>query len=134
METISKLLAPFAPFFADRLYCDLMSATHREAFDSVHLAHYPEAKEEYIDHDLEERMSIAQKITSMILALRRKVNIKVRQPLSQIMIPAVDTEQKRHISAVADLICHEVNVKTLNFVEGQGMLVKKVKCNFRVMG
>ena len=77
---------------------------------------------------------MAQKITSMVLALRRKVNIKVRQPLSQIMIPAVDTEQKRHISAVADLICHEVNVKTLNFVEGQGMLVKKVKCNFRVMG
>ena len=134
LETISKLLAPFAPFFADRLYCDLMSATHREAFDSVHLAHYPEAKEEYIDHDLEERMSIAQKITSMILALRRKVNIKVRQPLQQIMIPAVDDEQRKHIEAIAELVKNEVNVKELNFIEGDGVLVKKIKCNFRTLG
>lgn len=134
LETISKLLAPFAPFFADRLYCDLMSATHREAFDSVHLAHYPEAKEEYIDHDLEERMSIAQKITSMILALRRKVNIKVRQPLQQIMVPAVDDEQRKHIEAIAELVKNEVNVKELNFIEGDGILVKKIKCNFRTLG
>jgi len=134
LETISKLLAPFAPFFADRLYCDLMSATHREAFDSVHLAHYPEAKEEYIDHDLEERMSIAQKITSMILALRRKVNIKVRQPLQQIMVPAVDDEQRKHIEAIAELVKNEVNVKELNFIEGDGVLVKKIKCNFRTLG
>jgi len=134
LETISKLLAPFAPFFADRLYCDLMSATHREAFDSVHLAHYPEAKEEYIDHDLEERMSIAQKITSMILALRRKVNIKVRQPLQQIMVPAVDEEQRKHIEAIAELVKNEVNVKELNFIEGDGVLVKKIKCNFRTLG
>ena len=134
LETISKLLAPFAPFFADRLYCDLMSATHREVFDSVHLAHYPEAKEEYIDHDLEERMSIAQKITSMILALRRKVNIKVRQPLQQIMVPAVDDEQRKHIEAIAELVKNEVNVKELNFIEGDGVLVKKIKCNFRTLG
>lgn len=134
LETISKLLAPFAPFFADRLYCDLMSATHREAFDSVHLAHYPEAKEEYIDRDLEERMSIAQKITSMILALRRKVNIKVRQPLQQIMVPAVDDEQRKHIEAIAELVKNEVNVKELNFIEGDGVLVKKIKCNFRTLG
>ena len=134
LETVSKLLAPFAPFFADRLYCDLMSATHREAFDSVHLAHYPEAKEEYIDHDLEERMSIAQKITSMILALRRKVNIKVRQPLQQIMVPAVDDEQRKHIEAIAELVKNEVNVKELNFIEGDGVLVKKIKCNFRTLG
>ena len=79
-------------------------------------------------------MAIAQKITSMVLALRRKVNIKVRQPLQQIMIPAVDDNQKQHIEAVADLIKNEVNVKELKFVEGQGILVKKVKCNFRVMG
>ena len=134
LETISKLLAPFAPFFADRLYCDLMSATHREAFDSVHLAYYPEAKEEYIDHDLEERMSIAQKITSMILALRRKVNIKVRQPLQQIMVPAVNDEQRKHIEAIAELVKNEVNVKELNFIEGDGVLVKKIKCNFRTLG
>ena len=79
-------------------------------------------------------MDMAQKITSMTLALRRKVNIKVRQPLQQIMIPAVDAEQKKHIEAVKDLIMNEVNVKSLNFVEDSGFLVKKVKCNFRVMG
>ena len=79
-------------------------------------------------------MDMAQKITSMVLALRRKVNIKVRQPLAQIMVPAIDEEQRRHIEAVAALIKSEVNVKELNFVEGEGLLVKKVKCNFRVMG
>ena len=79
-------------------------------------------------------MEMAQKITSMVLALRRKVNIKVRQPLQKIMIPAVDEEQQKHIEAVKDLIMSEVNVKELNFVEGQGVLVKKVKCNFRTMG
>ncbi len=79
-------------------------------------------------------MAIAQKITSMVLALRRKVNIKVRQPLQQIMIPAVDDVQKAHIEAVAGLSKNEVNVKEVNFIEGQGILVKKVKCNFRAMG
>ena len=92
------------------------------------------ADEAAIDADLEERMAIAQKITSMVLALRRKVNIKVRQPLQQIMIPAVDDVQKAHIEAVAGLLKNEVNVKEVNFIEGQGILVKKVKCNFRVMG
>jgi len=87
-----------------------------------------------IDTDLEARMDMAQRITSMVLALRRKVNIKVRQPLAQIMIPAIDDTQRQRITAMADLIKHEVNVKELNFVESQGILVKKVKCNFRVMG
>ena len=87
-----------------------------------------------IDKDLEARMEMAQKITSMVLALRRKVNIKVRQPLQAIMIPAVDAEQQKHIEAVKDLIMNEVNVKELRFVEGAGVLVKKVKCNFRTMG
>jgi isoleucyl-tRNA synthetase len=87
-----------------------------------------------VDKDLEARMEMAQKITSMVLALRRKVNIKVRQPLQKIMIPAVDAEQQKHIEAVKDLIMTEVNVKELTFVEGQGILVKKVKCNFRTMG
>ena len=82
----------------------------------------------------EERMSIAQKITSMILALRRKVNIKVRQPLQQIMVPAVDDEQRKHIEAIAELVKNEVNVKELNFIEGDGVLVKKIKCNFRTLG
>ncbi len=126
--TISKLLAPFAPFYADQLYCDLGGEK-----DSVHLDSFPVADESMVDKDLEVRMEMAQKITSMVLALRRKVNIKVRQPLQAIMIPA-SGEQKRHIEAVKDLIMNEVNVKELKFVEGAGVLVKKVKCNFRTMG
>jgi isoleucyl-tRNA synthetase len=92
------------------------------------------ADESQINKDLEARMQMAQKITSMVLALRRKVNIKVRQPLQAIMIPAVDDEQRMHIEAVKNLIMNEVNVKELRFVEGAGVLVKKVKCNFRTMG
>ena len=134
LETVAKLLAPFAPFYADRLYLDLTTATGRGGECSVHLAKFPEADESFIDADLETRMSMAQKITSMVLALRRKVNIKVRQPLQAIMVPAVDDAQKKHIEAVEDLIKSEVNVKELRFVEGSGVLVKKVKCNFRTMG
>lgn len=134
LETVAKLLAPFAPFYSDQLYLDLTKATGRGGEQSVHLAKYPEADESFIDSDLEIRMAMAQKITSMVLALRRKVNIKVRQPLQAIMIPAVDDEQKNHIEAVKDLIKNEVNVKELRFVEGSGVLVKKVKCNFRTMG
>lgn len=134
LETVAKLLAPFAPFYSDQLYLDLTKATGRGGEQSVHLAKYPEADESFIDSDLEIRMGMAQKITSMVLALRRKVNIKVRQPLQAIMIPAVDDEQKNHIDAVKDLIKNEVNVKELRFVEGSGVLVKKVKCNFRTMG
>ncbi|MBP3787602.1 MAG: isoleucine--tRNA ligase, partial [Prevotella sp.] len=128
LMTVAKLLAPFAPFYADQLYKDLGGEK-----DSVHLDSFPVADESLIDKDLEARMEMAQKITSMVLALRRKVNIKVRQPLQAIMIPATD-EQKKHIEAVKDLIMNEVNVKELRFVEGAGILVKKVKCNFRTMG
>jgi isoleucyl-tRNA synthetase len=129
LMTVAKVVAPFAPFFSDQLYHDLGGE-----LKSVHLEQFPTVNENFIDTDLEQRMAIAQKITSMVLALRRKVNIKVRQPLAQIMIPAVDETQKNHIAAVSDLIKNEVNVKELNFVDGQGILVKKVKCNFRVMG
>jgi isoleucine--tRNA ligase len=129
LMTVARLLAPFAPFYADQLYQDLGGSK-----ESIHLDRWPIADESVIDSDLEARMDMAQRITSMVLALRRKVNIKVRQPLAQIMIPAVDATQKKHIEAVSDLIKHEVNVKDLTFVEGQGLLVKKVKCNFRVMG
>ena len=129
LMTVAKLLAPFAPFYSDQLYHDLGGKK-----ESVHLDKWPVANEANIDNDLEARMDMAQRITSMVLALRRKVNIKVRQPLAQIMIPAIDNIQRQHITAMADLIKHEVNVKELNFVEGQGILVKKVKCNFRVMG
>ena len=134
LEVVAKLLAPFAPFYADQLFMDLISVTGKEHVESVHLSDYPVADDKLIDKELEARMSMAQKITSMILALRRKVNIKVRQPLQAIMIPAVDAEQKRHIEAVETLILNEVNVKSLKFVEGSDVLVKKVKCNFRTMG
>ena len=134
LETVAKLLAPFSPFYADRLYLDLTAVTGRDNVCSVHLAKFPEADETFIDKDLEIRMGMAQKITSMVLALRRKVNIKVRQPLQAIMIPAVDEEQQKHIDAVKDLIISEVNVKELKFVVGSDVLVKKVKCNFRTMG
>ena len=129
LMTVAKLLAPFAPFYADQLYKDLGGV-----LDSVHLDKFPVADESMINKDLEVRMQMAQKITSMVLALRRKVNIKVRQPLQAITIPAVDAEQKKHIEAVKNLIQNEVNVKELRFVEGAGVLVKKVKCNFRTMG
>ena len=128
LMTVAKLIAPFAPFYADQLYRDLGGVK-----DSVHLDDFPVADESLIDTDLEARMEMAQKITSMVLALRRKVNIKVRQPLQSIMVPATE-EQKKHIEAVKQLIMSEVNVKELKFVEGQGILVKKVKCNFRTMG
>ena len=128
LMTVAKLLAPFAPFYSDQLYKDLGGE-----MDSVHLDTFPVTDESLIDKDLEARMEMAQKITSMVLALRRKVNIKVRQPLQSIMVPATD-EQKRYIEAVKDLILSEVNVKELKFLEGQGILVKKVKCNFRTMG
>ena len=134
LETVAKLLAPFSPFYADSLFMDLVSVTGRSNAESVHLTDFPVADEKLIDKDLEARMSMAQNITSMVLALRRKVNIKVRQPLQCIMIPAVDDVQKRHIEAVKALLLNEVNVKELKFVEGAGILVKKVKCNFRVMG
>ena len=105
LMTVAKLVAPFAPFYADRLYHDLGGK-----MESVHLESYPMADTEAIDAELEARMDIAQKITSMTLALRRKVNIKVRQPLAQLMIPAIDDKQKQRICAVKDLIKNEVNV------------------------
>lgn len=134
LATVAKLLAPFAPFYSDQLFMDLINVTGKEHVESVHLSDYPVVNEKFIDKELEARMSMAQKITSMILALRRKVNIKVRQPLKAIMIPAVDAEQRRHIEAVEALLLNEVNVKSLKFVEGSDVLVKKVKCNFRTMG
>lgn len=134
LETVAKLLAPFSPFYADQLYMDLTSATDRDNKCSVHLTDFPVADDTFIDKELEARMEMAQKITSMVLALRRKVSIKVRQPLQCIMIPAVDETQKKHIEAVSELLRNEVNVKEIKFVEGSGVLVKKVKCNFRTMG
>ena len=135
LETVAKLMSPIAPFYADKLYMDLVTATGRDNVVSVHLAKFPEYNAEMIDRELEARMQMAQDVTSMVLALRRKVNIKVRQPLQCIMIPVVDEEQRAHIEAVKALIMSEVNVKDIKFVDGAaGVLVKKVKCDFKKMG
>ena len=135
LETVAKLMAPIAPFYADKLYKDLVTVTAREGNISVHLAHFPTCDEAVIDPELEARMQMAQDVTSMVLALRRKVNIKVRQPLACIMIPVVDEAQRAHIEAVKQLIMSEVNVKEVKFVDGAaGVLVKKVKCDFKKLG
>ncbi len=135
LVTVAKLLAPFSPFYADRLYLDLTQPVGKAEADSVHLTKFPVADESLIDAELEERMgNLAQKVTSMVLALRRKADIKVRQPLQCIMIPATDELQRSRLQAVSGIILNEVNVKELKFADGEGLLVKKVKCNFRVMG
>ncbi len=132
LETIARLIAPISPFFADRLYSDLHEFD--ENHTSVHLVRFPEADESLIDKELETSMELAQQITSMVLSLRKKEQIIVRQPLQCISIPVSDQKQKEYIEKMKHLILDEVNVKKLQFVEGAGMLVKKVKCNFRVMG
>ncbi|MBR6750586.1 MAG: isoleucine--tRNA ligase [Bacteroidaceae bacterium] len=134
LETVARLMAPIAPFYADRLYTDLTTATGADT-QSVHLSDFPTCNCENIDYELEERMRIAQDITSMVLALRRKVNIKVRQPLTTLMIPVVDATQRRHIEAMQELILGEVNVKELKFVDNAaGILVKRVKPDFKKLG
>ena len=135
LETVSKLMAPIAPFYADKLYKDLTAVTGHDKDISVHLANFPVCEGNVIDKELEARMKMAQDVTSMVLALRRKVNIKVRQPLQCIMIPVTDEEQRAHIDAVKTLIMNEVNVKEVKFVDGAaGVLVKKVKCDFKKLG
>ena len=130
LETVARLMAPIAPFYSDMLYRDLTGSTK-----SVHLMLYPTVDESVIDSDLEHRMAMAQKVTSMVLALRRKKNLKVRQPLSAIMIPITDEKQKEAIEAVSDLITSEVNVKEIKFVgNDEGILVKKVKPDFKKLG
>ncbi|MBQ4062667.1 MAG: isoleucine--tRNA ligase [Bacteroidaceae bacterium] len=134
LETVARLMAPIAPFYAERLYQDLTSVTGRAATTSVHLAAYPECDEACVDSELEYRMELAQKISSMVLALRKKEQLIVRQPLQKIAIPTTDEVMKARIEAVKALILSEVNVKELEFVEGDGILVKKIKCNFRTLG
>lgn len=135
LETVAKLMAPIAPFYADRLYGDLIAVTGRESAESVHLADFPVCDEAMIDKELEERMQIAQDISSMTLALRRKVNIKVRQPLHTLLVSAVDEHQRAAVEAVKDIILNEVNVKELKFADaGSNILVKKVKPDFKKLG
>ncbi len=135
MLTIAKLSAPIAPFFMDRLYLDLNSATNKETFESVHLADFPSVNETLIDKNLERKMEQAQTISSLVLSLRAKEKIKVRQPLQKIMIPVNSTTQKEDILAVVDLVKHEVNVKEVELLEdASDILVKQIKPNFKALG
>ncbi|MCR5820937.1 MAG: isoleucine--tRNA ligase [Bacteroidaceae bacterium] len=137
LETVSRLMAPIAPFYADQLYRDLHAVLPSDcssACTSVHLAKFPEADDSKIDKEQEARMELAQQISSMVLSLRKKEQLIVRQPLARIAIPATDVILQQRIESVRQLILDEVNVKELEFVEGAGILVKKVKCNFRTMG
>ena len=134
LEKVAQLMAPIAPYYADRLWRDLCETTGKGDAKSVHLAKFPVADETVIDLEQEQRMALAQQVTSMILSLRKKEQIVVKQPLQRIAIPAIDANQQQRILAMQQLILDEVNVKELEFVEAQGMLVKQVKCNFRTMG
>lgn len=133
--TISKLMAPVSPFFADKLFRDLNLVSGKENSESVHLSQWPEVNENAIDKSLEERMQIAQDISSLVLSLRKKVNIKVRQPLNKIMIPVLNEYFQLQVEAVKDLILSEVNVKEIEFItETEGVIKKKAKANFKLLG
>jgi len=135
METIAKLGAPIAPFFMDRLYLDLNSVTKKDNFESVHLADFPVYNEAIVDKSLERKMEAAQTISSLVLSLRAKEKIKVRQPLQKIMIPIDNKQQKEEILAVSELIKHEVNIKDIELLEdASDILVKQIKPNFKALG
>jgi len=135
LEVVAKLSAPVAPFFMDRLYRDLNGVTGKDKAESVHLTDYPESKTQYIDKALESKMEKAQNISSLVLSLRKKEMIKVRQPLQKILIPTLSEAEKAEILAVANLIKHEVNVKEIEFIDdASGILVKQIKPNFRALG
>ncbi|QMU63399.1 MAG: isoleucine--tRNA ligase [Flavobacteriaceae bacterium] len=135
MATIAKLAAPIAPFFMDRLYLDLAMVTKKETLESVHLSQFPEYNDFFTDENLERKMKNAQTISSLVLSLRAKEKIKVRQPLQKIMIPVEDEEQKTAILAVSDLIKHEVNIKEIELLEDAStILVKQIKPNFKILG
>jgi isoleucyl-tRNA synthetase len=135
LETVSRLAAPLAPFYMDRLFTDLNSVTGQIDEHSVHLSPFPGWEASYIDSELEKRMDLAQKVSSMVLGLRRKVGIKVRQPLMKIMIPVTGRGFRERLEAVKDLILSEVNVKEVEYIEDtSGVLVKKIKPNFKALG
>ncbi|MBO0590933.1 isoleucine--tRNA ligase [Cellulophaga sp. E16_2] len=135
LETVAKLSAPVAPFFMDRLYKDLTNTTHKENFESVHLADFPVYDENIVNKELESKMAKAQTISSLVLSIRQKEKIKVRQPLQKIMIPVLDEKQRNEILAVSDLIKSEVNVKEIELLDdASGILVKQIKPNFKVLG
>ena len=135
LETVVMLAAPIAPFITDRIFCDLNAVSGRHTEQSVHLAEYPKCSEELICSQLEEMMSLAQRASSMVLALRRKVNIKVRQPLQKIIIPVLDKGMAKHIESVRQLIMNEVNVKDIELIsDTTGIITKRIKPNFKTLG
>jgi len=135
LETIAKLIAPIAPFYSEQLFTDLNNVSHRENVQSVHHSMFPYFNEKDINPSLEERMDLAQRISSLTLGLRKKVNIRVRQPLNRILVPILDESLKHQIDTVKDLILAEVNVKQLEFIhDTEGMLNKKIKANFKTLG
>ena len=132
LETVVKLAAPFAPFITDQIFCDLNAMSRRHAESSVHLAQFPVVDMTLVNSDLEQTMDIAQRVSSMVLALRRKVNIKVRQPLTKILIPVLDQDMARHIEAVKALIMGEVNIKDIELLsDTTGIITKRIKLNFK---
>ncbi len=135
LEVIAQLMAPVAPFFADRLYTDLNKVTGRHSVPSVHLSLFPQVNESFIDKPLEEKMELAQAVSSMVLALRKKVNIRVRQPLQRIMIPATEPGLVEKLESVRALILAEVNVKEMEYIgDTAGILIKRARPNFKVLG
>ncbi len=135
LETVAMLSAPFAPFITDQIFKDLNALSARHSDESVHLAKFPEADTSLVDSDLEETMALAQRLTSMVLALRRKVSIKVRQPLTKILVPVLDPAMSRHIEAVQQIVKGEVNIKEIELIEQTaGIITKRIKPNFKTLG
>ena len=135
LETVAQIAAPFAPFISDRIFCDLNAVSGRHADESVHLAAFPACDAKAIDARLEERMALAQRVTSLVLALRRKVSIKVRQPLQKILIPVLDPATGEELRAVSELIAGEVNVKQVELIaDTTGIITKRIKPNFKTLG
>src|SRR5476651_1544215 len=135
LVTIAKLMSPVAPFFAERLYTDLNSSTHKETFESVHLSDFPVYQDALVNKPLEERMQMAQDKSSLVLSLRKKVGINVRQPLSKILLPILDKNFKKQVEQVKDLILSETNIKDIEYItDASGFIKKKVKPNFKALG
>src|SRR5690606_6877573 len=135
LTTVAKLMSPIAPFFSDRLFLDLNNATGKKQVESVHLADYPEASSDFIDRDLEERMALAQNVSSLVLSLRKKSGINVRQPLNKILLPVLDDSFIEKIEKVKELILSETNIKNIEYIkDAEGIIRKKIKPNFKALG
>ena len=135
LETVAQLSAPFAPFIAEQIFCDLNAMSGRHTEESVHLALFPKSNSALVNSDLEEMMAVAQQVSSMVLALRRKVNIKVRQPLTKIIVPLLDEKLGAHIEAVKSLVMGEVNIKDIELIsDTTGLITKRIKPNFKTLG